>query len=54
VISAAHGSAYNNFLLEEWAEAAPGRFVAVATVSYWDLPRTVREIERVATSRSVQ
>ena len=47
-VSAAHCSAYNDFLLEDWVGAAPGRFIPMATVPYWDVERTVREIERIA------
>jgi uncharacterized protein len=47
-ISAAHVSAYNDFILEEWVGAAPGRFVPMAEITYWDVPRAIKEIERVA------
>jgi predicted TIM-barrel fold metal-dependent hydrolase len=47
-ISAAHISAYNDYIIEEWAGVAPGRFVPMATVTYWDVPRAVKEIERIA------
>jgi uncharacterized protein len=47
-IAAAHLSAYNDFLLEEWCAAMPGRFIPMAVVSYWDVPRAVKEIERIA------
>jgi predicted TIM-barrel fold metal-dependent hydrolase len=48
VVSAAHCSAYNDFLMEEWVGASPGRFIPMATVPYWDVPRAVAEIERIA------
>jgi uncharacterized protein len=47
-ISAAHITAYNDYMLEEWVDVAPGRFVPMAEVSYWDIPRAVKEIERIA------
>ena len=39
-VSAAHCSAYNDFLLDEWVGAAPGRFIPVATVptGTWSAP----------------
>jgi predicted TIM-barrel fold metal-dependent hydrolase len=43
----AHLHAYNDFVAE-WSEAAPGRFVPMACVPYWDLSQAVKEIERVA------
>ena len=46
-ISAAHVSAYNDFLLE-WSRAFPGRFVPMIVISYWDVERSVAEIERLA------
>jgi predicted TIM-barrel fold metal-dependent hydrolase len=47
-ISAAHISAYNDYMIEEWVDPFPGRFVPMAEVSYWDVPRAVKEIERIA------
>lgn len=47
-VAAAHLSAYNDFLIEEWVDVAPGRFIPMAVVSYWDVPRAVKEIERIA------
>jgi len=39
--------AYNDFQTE-WGSAAPGRYVAVASLPFWDLPATLAEIERCA------
>ena len=39
--------AYNDFLVD-WGSAAPGRFVPVATLPFWDLELTLAEIERCA------
>lgn len=47
-ISAAHVSAYNDYQLEEWVAAAPGRFIPMLGITYWDLPRAIAEIERCA------
>lgn len=47
-IAFAHISAYNDFLIEDWVNVAPGRFIPMAAVSYWDVPRAVKEIERIA------
>jgi predicted TIM-barrel fold metal-dependent hydrolase len=46
-VAAAHAAAYNDFQLE-WIADAPGRFIPMAVVPYWDLDRAVAEIERVA------
>jgi predicted TIM-barrel fold metal-dependent hydrolase len=37
--------AYNDFQVE-WGSAAPGRFVPVASLPFWDLPATLAEMER--------
>jgi len=47
-IALAHISAYNDFLLEEWVAEAPGRFLPMAAVPFWDLDRAIKEIERIA------
>jgi len=39
--------AYNDFQTE-WGSVAPGRYVAVASLPFWDLPATLAEIERCA------
>lgn len=44
-ISAAHISVYNDYQLE-WALAAPGRFIPMLVIPFWDLPRAIAEIER--------
>ena len=41
-------SAYNDWLIEEWCAAAPGRQIPLVLVPFWDVDRTVAEIERVA------
>ena len=49
-VSAAHVSAYNDWLLE-WVRFAPGRFIPMMAVTYWDMPRAVAEVERLAGAR---
>jgi predicted TIM-barrel fold metal-dependent hydrolase len=40
--------AYNDFLVEDYANAAPGRFVPIAALPFWDVEESVREIKRCA------
>jgi uncharacterized protein len=42
-----HVSAYNDFLLD-WCERAPGRFIPMMALPYWDVEASVAEIERLA------
>jgi predicted TIM-barrel fold metal-dependent hydrolase len=44
----AHTSAYNDFQIEEWVTVAPGRFIPMLVVPFWDVPGAVAEIERLA------
>ena len=46
-ISGAHVSAYNDWQLE-WVLSAPGRFIPMMATTYWDIPRAVAEVERLA------
>ena len=39
--------AYNDFLID-WIQPAPERFVPVAALPFWDVPASVKEIERAA------
>ncbi len=39
--------AYNDFLVD-WASEAPGRFVAMTSLPFWDLTATLAEIDRCA------
>lgn len=41
--------AYNDYLTE-WAQFAPGRYVPVGILPFWDMDATLAEIERVAAS----
>lgn len=40
--------AYNNWFVEEWAAAAPARFIPLATLPLWDPVACAREVERFA------
>jgi predicted TIM-barrel fold metal-dependent hydrolase len=40
-------SAYNDWILD-WEKRQPGRFIPVACIPYWDVPSSVREVERCA------
>ncbi|MEE2033186.1 amidohydrolase family protein [Rhodococcus chondri] len=39
--------AYNDYLTE-WAEFAPGRYIPVGILPFWDMEATLAEVERVA------
>ncbi|MBF4479273.1 MULTISPECIES: amidohydrolase family protein [Rhodococcus] len=39
--------AYNDYLTE-WAQFAPGRYVPVGILPFWDMEATIAEVERVA------
>ncbi len=43
-----HVSAYNDWQIDEWCAAYPGRFIPLAILPTWDMDATVAEIERVA------
>jgi hypothetical protein len=40
--------AYNDFVIDEWCEAAPGRYIPVALVPLWDQRAAADEAERAA------
>jgi predicted TIM-barrel fold metal-dependent hydrolase len=40
--------AYNDWMIDEWCAAAPGRFIPLVIVPLWDPPAMAREIERCA------
>lgn len=40
--------AYNDWHIDEWCGAYPGRFIPNALVPYWDINATVDEINRIA------
>ncbi|MGV0806517.1 amidohydrolase family protein [Mycolicibacterium setense] len=39
---------YNDWLLEEWCGAAPGRYIPLMLIPMWDPPLAVKEMERMA------
>ena len=40
--------AYNDWMLEDWCGAAPGRFIPLMIIPLWDPQLAVTEIERTA------
>jgi len=40
--------AWNDFILDEWCAAAPGRFIPMVILPFWDVDASVAEIQRVA------
>ena len=41
-------TAYNDWMIDEWCEANPGRQIPLCLVPFWDIDATVAEAERVA------
>ena len=46
-------SAYNDWLIDEWAGAAPGRFLPMTLLPFFDVEASVAEIHRVAAKGSL-
>ena len=40
--------AYNDFILDEWCAAAPGRYIPLILIPMWDPPLAAKEMERCA------
>jgi len=40
--------AYNDWMIEEWCGAAPGRYIPLILIPMWDPPLAAREMERCA------
>jgi predicted TIM-barrel fold metal-dependent hydrolase len=40
--------AYNDWMIDEWCAAAPGRFIPLTIIPLWDPKEAVKEIERTA------
>lgn len=40
--------AYNDFILDEWCAYDPGRQIPLVMIPFWDVPASVKEIERTA------
>jgi predicted TIM-barrel fold metal-dependent hydrolase len=47
-LAAACVVAYNDWLIDEWCAAMPGRQIPLALVPFWDIDKTVAEVTRVA------
>ena len=47
-LGAACMSAWNDWMIDEWAGAAPDRQIPLALVPYWDIDKTVAEAKRIA------
>jgi predicted TIM-barrel fold metal-dependent hydrolase len=45
--------AYNDFQIDEWAGAAPGRLFAMVLLPYWDPKLAVEELQRTAANGAV-
>jgi predicted TIM-barrel fold metal-dependent hydrolase len=41
-------SAWNDFILDEWCAAAPGRMIPMVLVPYWDVDASAAEVQRTA------
>ena len=47
-LSLMHLRAYNDWHIDEWCGAYPGRFIPCALLPTWDMDATVEEIKRIA------
>ena len=47
-LAAACVVAWNDFILDEWCAAAPGRFIPMVMVPFWDVDASVAEVHRAA------
>jgi predicted TIM-barrel fold metal-dependent hydrolase len=47
-LAAKHLSAYNDWHIDEWCGAYPGRFIPCAILPTWDMDATVAELKRVS------
>ena len=47
-LAAACVTAYNDWMVDEWCAAMPGRQIPLALVPFWDIDATVAEAKRVA------
>ena len=48
VLALRHMRAYNDWHMDEWCAAYPGRFIPLGILPTWDMKATVAEIERLA------
>jgi predicted TIM-barrel fold metal-dependent hydrolase len=44
--------AWNDWMLDEWCAAAPGRFIPGTLIPFWDVEKSVKEVERCAAQGS--
>jgi hypothetical protein len=44
--------AWNDWMIDEWSAAAPGRFIPGTLVPFWDIDKTVQEVLRCAAKGS--
>ncbi|MBV1918749.1 MAG: amidohydrolase [Sphingomonadaceae bacterium] len=47
-LAAVHLSAYNDWHIDEWCAAYPGRFIPCGLVPTWDMDKTVAELKRIS------
>jgi predicted TIM-barrel fold metal-dependent hydrolase len=47
-LAAAHLSAYNDWHIDEWCGAYPGRFIPCGILPCWDMDKTVAELKRIS------
>jgi hypothetical protein len=47
-VSMAAIQAYNDWHLHDWCNAAPGRFIPLMIVPWWDMKAAAAEVERLA------
>src|SRR6185437_7219416 len=40
--------AWNDFIIEEWSDPYPGRFIPMSILPLWDIDLCVAEVERMA------
>ncbi len=46
-------SAYNDYILEEWCDAAPGRFIPLGVLPFFDIDAAIVEARRIAAKGAV-
>ncbi len=46
-------SAYNDYVIEEWCDARPGRFIPMGVVPFFDMDAAVAELRRIAAKGAV-
>lgn len=46
-LAARHLAAYNDYMIDEWCGAYPGRFIPCAILPTWDMDKTIAEMKRI-------